>query len=110
MGAGFVRSSLGKVATLRLNQDLDPSRFQLEFPKDTYVSNRKGGKSESYIVREGKNRIVTRGERANGIDYDRYLVTESGQEVGRTEFRGLRVLLGVCVFCFVCLWVWRKRK
>ena len=109
-GAELSSHSLGTVATLRLNQDLDPSRFQLEFPKDTYVSNRKGGKSESYIVREGMNRIVTRGERANGIDYDRYLVTESGQEVGRTEFRGLWVLLGVCVFCFVFLWFWRKRK
>ncbi len=81
-GKQLAESFTADVVSIEVNSTIDDAEFFVDFPVGTLVSEKLGDKSRVYVRKEnGQERIVTRQERMNGFDYQRYLVTESGEAV-----------------------------
>jgi hypothetical protein len=104
------------VNEMSVNKGLDDTLFNFEFPPGTLVTDRTGaGRPEVYLVRaNGEKRVVTRAERRGGINYNRYLHTESGAAVDEITSRkfGPFVYFNAAVIAVLAVLIasrWRRR-
>ena len=81
LGGNLSVKSTAVVQSVQINDALDMSIFEPDFPVATLVSERISGKKPlMYLKRpKGEKRIVKSEERRTGIHYEKYLNTESGE-------------------------------
>jgi hypothetical protein len=106
LGADLLSHSQGIVQSIKVNEPIDKSQFVLDFPIDTYVNDRTSDRDNSYIVRGGGNRKVSRSERVSGLNYQRYISTDPDE--GLSIPRWL-LLICVVLLCMLGIFFWRKR-